>query len=447
MEYLPIIILVVSFVVMLALHVPVAICIGVATFLTFLSISTGDLDVALIMSEQIVNGIKNDGLLAIPFFIISGAFMGRGGMATRLIDFAKALVGRFPGGLGYVNVLTCMLFGSISGSAAAAVSSVGGFLIPQMKKSGYDKDFSVAITSTAATTGLLIPPSNVMIVYSLATTGVSVGTLFIAGVVPGVLCGLALMVVGGVISVKNGYGTVEKTPVKEVVRSLLSALPSLALMIVVIGGIAKGLFSATEASAVAIIYSIVLTVFIYKEVKIKEFPEIFLGAGITSAVVMILIGCSASMSKVLTEQMIPQKVSEFMLNISDSPFVLLLVINVLLLCVGTFMDMSPAILIFTPILLPVFKTISGTSDLMGVEAAKWIPIHFGIIMIANLCIGLCTPPVGTCLFLGCGVGNAKITDVARKMIPFFFAMIVVLLLLTFVPHLSIWLPKVFGMFD
>ena len=433
-EILPIVVLVVSFLIMLVMNVPIAVCIATSTMLTIFSVSSITIDSAIITAQKMATGIDSFSLLAIPFFIISGLIMGKGGMARRLIDFAAALVGRFPGGLGYVNIVTCMLFGAISGSAAAAVSSVGGFMIPEMTKKGYDNDFNIAVTTTAATTGLLIPPSNVMIVYSLALGGsVSIAALFVAGIIPGILCGLTLMVVSGFYSIKNGYGAGEKASFSTIVKTFGQAIPSLALIVVVIGGIVGGFFSATEASAVAVVYSLILSVFIYKEVKVKELPEILLQSGISTSIVMLLIGASSAMSWALASQNIPQSLSSMLMSVSDNRYVILLIVNILLLFIGTFMDMTPAILIFTPILMPVMDKIGIT------------PLHFGIIMIANLCIGLCTPPVGTCLFLGCSVGNGKIAQVAQKMIPFFFAMAVALLAITYLPELSEWLPRVFGL--
>jgi tripartite ATP-independent transporter DctM subunit len=344
------------------------------------------------------------------------------------------MVGRFRGGLAFVNILTCMLFGAISGSAAAAVSSVGGFMIPLMNKRGYDKNFNTAVTVTAATTGLLIPPSNVMIVYSLATGGiVSIAAIFMAGVIPGILVGLGLMLVAGIISIKNQYGEGEKATFIEAIKSFLSAIPALMLIVIVLGGILLGVFTATEASAVAVLYAFILAVFCYKEVKIKEIPKILLQCGVTTSVVFLLIGTSMAMSWVLAAENVPQDISAALLSLTDNRFVLLLMINVILLAVGTFMDMTPAVLIFTPIFLPI---VTG----LGVD-----PVHFGIIMIMNLCIGLCTPPVGTCLFLGCGIGETTVTKVIPKIIWFFVAMIAVLLICSYIPDLSLWLPDTLGL--
>jgi len=425
-----ILVLVLSFILLLVLNVPVAFCMGIATLLGVLVV--GDLPAFLIVSQKMATGIDSFALLAIPFFILSGLFMGRGGIARRLIDFANVIVGRFRGGLALVNILTCMLFGSISGSAGAAVASVGGFMVPLMNKMGYHRDFNASITITAATTGLLIPPSNVMIVYSLATGGaVSIAAIFIAGVLPGILVGLALMVVAGVISARRNYGKGEKFGLSEGIILFLKAIPALLLIFIVLGGILGGIFTATEASAIAVVYAFILSVFVYREVKIRDLPEIILHSAITTAVVFILIATSMAMSWFLARQNVPQNISASLLGLTESKIVLLLIINIMLLAVGTFMDMTPAILIFTPIFLPIVKS-------FGMD-----PLHFGIIMIMNLCIGLCTPPVGTVLFLGCGIAETTVTKIIRHLLPFFGAMIVVLLICTYTPEISLWLPRLF----
>ena len=423
-----IIILLISFIVMLMLDVPIAVAITLSTF--FCILANGG-DAGFVMALKISNGIDSFTLLAIPFFIISGMLMGQGGIAARLIDFAAALVGRFPGGLAYVNTLTCMLFGSISGSATAAVSSVGGFMIPEMRRKGYPREFSVALTTAAATTGLIIPPSNIMIVYAVAAGSVSIIGLFLAGIVPGLLVGLCIMVASYLWARKNKLTGEEKSSWPHIFKTFVSALPSLLLILIVIGGILSGLFTATEAAVISVVYSFLLAVVFYREVKLSELPEILLKSGITTAVVMLLIGASSSMSWLLTMENIPQAVSEALGIFRNNPILLLLAINVLLLIVGTFMDMTPAVLIFTPIFLPV------------VTATGMDPLHFGIVMITNLCIGLCTPPVGTCLFVGCGVGKTTIAKVTPALIPFFIAMIVALMLITFVPWFSMALPNLF----
>jgi tripartite ATP-independent transporter DctM subunit len=355
--------------------------------------------------------------------------MGKGGISRRLIDFASALVGRFIGGLGYVNILTCMMFGAISGSAVAAVSSVGGFMIPEMNKKGYDNNFNVAVSTTAATTGLLIPPSNIMIVYALVSGGVSIAAMFMAGFLPGIVVGLCLMVVSGFISRKRNYGAGEKAGLWHILVTFKRAIPSLLLIIIVLGGILKGIFTATEAAAIAVVYSFILAVVIYREVKLQDISQLLLQCGITTSIVMLLIGTSQAMSWIMAYENIPQNVSAALLSLSSNKYVIFLIINAILLFVGCFMDMTPAVLIFTPIFLPVAVR-------LGVH-----PVHFGIIIITNLCIGLCTPPVGTCLFVGCGIGKTTIAQVTKSLLPFFAAMTVALLLITYIPQISLLLPK------
>lgn len=423
-------VLIISFVILLALNVPIALAIGISTILTMLfTIAPGP--AVTTVSQQMATGINSFALLAIPFFILSGYIMGRGGIARRLIDFAKVLVGVFPGGLAYVNIIACMFFGAISGSAAAATSAVGGFMIPSMNKEGYDKNFNTALTVTASTTGLLIPPSNILIIYSLASGGVSIAALFIAGYVPGIIVGLGLMSVAAVTAVIKKYPKGERYPLGYAFRKLLDAIPSLLLIYIVIGGIIAGIFTATEASAVAVLYSLILAL-IYREIKLKDISNILLKSVETTSIVMLLIGTSKAMSWILSYENIPQTISSTLISMTDNTFVILLIINLLLLVVGTFMDMTPAVLIFTPIFLPVVVE-------LGIA-----PLHFGIIMVLNLCIGLCTPPVGSVLFLGCGIGETTIAKLVKPLIPFYIAMLIALMLVTYIPELSMWLPEFFG---
>ena len=418
-------ILIIIFVLLLVMDVPIAVAIAMATFVAILAEGP---DPTLVVAASMTNGVNKFVLLAIPFFILSGHLMGRGGMATRLIDFASTLVGFFPGGLAYVNTLTCMLFGSISGSAAAAVSSVGGFMIPEMNRKGYDRDFNVAVTTTAATTGLLIPPSNIMIIYSVAAGSVSISAMFMAGILPGVVSGLFIMLVCGGFAYAKNYPREPRASFQEIMVGFKRAFWSLFLIVIVIGGILAGIFTATEAAAIAVVYAFVLAVVVYREVKLSDIPDLLLQTGLTTAIVMILIGASSGLSWIMTMANIPQTVSAALLGLSDNPILILLTINLLLLCVGTFMDMAPAVLIFTPIFLPVVVS-------LGMHE-----VHFGIMMIANLCIGLCTPPVGTCLFIGCGVGKTTIANVTKTMIPFFLSMVCALMVITYVPAISLWLP-------
>ncbi len=428
---LSVLVLIVSFFALMAINVPIAICIALATFWTMIAI--GDVPAGYILAQRMSSGVASFPLLAIPFFILSGMIMGEGGMARRLMDFANALIGRFHGGLAYANTLTCMLFGSVSGSAAAAISSIGTFMIPEMERKGYPRNFSVALTTTSATTGLLIPPSNTMIIYAVVAGNVSVAALFMAGVLPGIITGLAIMVASFILNRKRSVGTTGKASPREVLVTGLRAIPSILLIFIVLGGILGGVFSPTEASAIAVAYALLLAVVFYREVRISDLPGIFLRSAKTTAIVMILIGASQAMSWVLAYEQVPQMVSEALLGVSSNPFIILLIVNLMLLVVGVFMDMTPAILIFTPIFLPA---------LMGIGLH---PVHIGIMMIANLCIGLCTPPVGSCLFVGCSVGNITIANVIRPMLPFFIAMFIALMLITYIPQISMWLPRLFGL--
>lgn len=427
------ILLLIAFATMLFLNVPVAVCLGLATYLAVQA--TGDMPSAYIVAQRMAGGICSFPLLAIPFFILSGLLMGRGGMAQRLMAFADALAGWMSGGLSYVTTLTCMLFGSISGSASAAVSSIGGFMIPEMKRQGYEEGFSVAVTTTAATTGLLIPPSNVMIVYAVAAGNVSVAAMFMAGVLPGIAVGLAILAVCVVAGLFTSSGRRQTFSLRRLLGTFGGAFPSLLLMLIVIGGILAGFFSPTEASAIAVVYSLILACAVYKQVKWRELPSILYQAALTTSVVMLLIGASSAMSWFLAYENIPQTVSQALIALTANPAGQLLIMNAILLAVGTFMDMTPAVLIFTPIFLPIAMHI-------GMH-----PVHFGIMIIANLCIGLCTPPVGTCLFIGCGIGKIGIARVVPSMIPFWAAMIAALLAITFWPFLSLWLPSVLKLLE
>ncbi|MDZ7268950.1 MAG: TRAP transporter large permease subunit [candidate division KSB1 bacterium] len=426
-----ILVLVLSFMVLLLLGVPIAFCLGISTAFTML-MSIQAMPALTTVAQRMATALDSFALLAIPFFILAGQLMNRGGVARRLIDLAKALVGMLPGGLAYVNILACMLFGAVSGSAAAAAAAIGGFMTPLMNKEGYDKNFSAVVNITSSTTGLLIPPSNILIVYSLASGGVSIAALFLAGYFPGIIVGVALMIVAGFIAHKKNYPVGARIAFKEGFMRFLEAIPSLSLLLVVMGGILAGYFTATEASAIAVLYTFILSVLIYREVKWKELPQILLDSAATTAIVMLLIGTSMGMSWIMSYENIPQNVSEALIALSDNKIVLLLIINLILLFVGTFMDMTPAVLIFTPIFLPVVVK-------LGMD-----PIHFGIIMVLNLCIGLCTPPVGSVLFIGCGVANTTVVKVLKPLIPMFIAMIVVLILVTYIPELSLALPKWFG---
>ncbi|SHM69867.1 TRAP transporter, DctM subunit [Cyclobacterium lianum] len=430
-EYLSILILVVSFITLMGIGVPVAWALGFSSFLT-LTVTIATVPSATTIAQRMGVGLDSFALLAIPFFILAGEIMNKGGIANRLINLAKALTGRLPGGLLYVNVIAAMLFGAIAGSAAAAASAIGGILGPRMEKEGYPRELGAAVNITSSTTGLIIPPSNVLIVYSLASGGVSIAALFVAGYIPGLLIGLFLMITAAIFIKKHNLKGGEITSIKELTKKFLAAFPSLMLLVVVIGGIVIGVFTATEASAIAVIYTLVLS-FIYGEISIKDLPGVLLKSSETTAIVMLLIATSMSMSWAMSSENIPQSISAALLALSDNKFVILIMINLILLFVGTFMDMTPAVLIFTPIFLPAVVT-------MGID-----PVHFGIMMVLNLCIGICTPPVGSVLFIGVGVARTSIAKVFLPLLPFFLAMILGLLVITLVPELTLWLPGLFGL--
>ena len=431
MEILEVLILVLTFLILLSAGVPISFSIGISSLVTMM-VSIKTIPSLTTVAQRMATGLDSFALLAIPFFILAGQLMNSGGIARRLIDFAKVLVGKLPGGLAFVNIMAAMLFGAISGSAVAAASAIGGFMTPVMEKEGYDKPFSAAVNITSATTGLIIPPSNILIVYSLASGGVSIAALFLAGYIPGLIIGLSLMIVAGVYAKRKNYKVTVSFTWTEAVKKFLDAVPSLLLIIIVIGGIVAGYFTATEASAVAVLYAFVLSVLVYREIKWKDLPAILLNSSSTTAVVMLLVGTSMAMSWVMAYENIPQNVAQVLLALSENKIIILVIINLILLFIGTFMDMTPAVLIFTPIFLPV-------AIQMGID-----PIHFGIVMVMNLSIGLCTPPVGSVLFVGCSVAGLPITKVIKPLIPMFIAMIVSLLLVTYIPELSMMVPKFFG---
>lgn len=420
------IILMGSFILLMVLRVPI-------TFsLAFASIATATyLHIPLMATvQQMVQGVKSFSLLAIPFFIIAGEMMGRGGIALKLINLANVMVGRIRGGLAMVNVVESMFFGGISGSAVADVASTGTIMIPLMKQKGYDDDFSVGITVTSATQGIIIPPSHNMIIYSVAAGGVSVGRLFLAGFVPGVLLGIALMIISYIISVKRNYPKERKYTFKEGVKIFGDAFLGLMTAVIIMGGVISGVFTATESAAVAAIYAFIITFFVYREIPLKEFKGILYSTLKTLTMVMALIASASAFSWLMAYLRIPAQATQFLLGITDNKILLLMLINVLLLLLGMIMDMAPLILITTPILYPVVVGKLGLS-----------PIHFGIILMINLAIGLCTPPVGSALFVGCAVGKISIERATKAMIPFYFVMVIVLILITYVPQITMFVPN------
>ena len=403
--------------VLLLIGIPIAISIAVSSVLAVLaSLPT---DVSLITSVQrIFTGMDSFSLLAVPFFILSGVIMNNGGIALKLVNFAKLFSGKIPGALAQTNVLGNMLFGSISGSSVAAAAAIGGVLNPLEEKEGYDKNFSAAVNIASAPIGLLIPPSGILIIYALVSGGTSVSALFMAGYF---------------IAKKNNYSVAPKMSSKEKFKVFLEAIPSLLLIIIVIGGITAGIFTATEGAAVAVAYCFILSFFFYKSITLKDMPAILLESGKMTAVIMLLIGASSVMSWIMAYTNIPNLITSLLLGISSSKILIFIIMNIILLIVGTFMDLTPAVLIFTPILLPIAKN-------FGMD-----PIHFGIMLITNLAIGNITPPVGSALFIGCKVGQTRIEEVIKYIMPFYIAIIVVLGLVTFVPDISLMIPKLLGL--
>ena len=425
------IIILVLLVIMLVAGVPIAVALGVSSVCAILPVM--DIDVAVLTGAQrIFSGISVFSLLAIPFFILAGNIMNKGGIAIRLINLAKLITGRTPGALAQTNVIANMLFGAISGSGTAAASAMGSIIGPIEKEEGYDPNFSAAVNIATAPTGLLIPPSNVMITYSLVSGGTSVAALFMAGYIPGILWGLACMLVIYIIAKKKGYRAKSTFTAKEAGKVILQALPCLLLIVIVIGGIIGGIFTATEGSVVAVVYSLCLSLFVYKSITLKDLPKLFKESAEMTGIIIFLIGVSSIMSWVMAFTGIPTAVSTAMLGISNNRYVILFIINILLLIVGTFMDMTPACLIFTPIFLPICQALGMNT------------IHFGIMMIFNLCIGTITPPVGTTLFVGVKVGKTRIEQVIQPLLYYFGAIFIVLMLVSYIPALSLWLPGLLG---
>ncbi len=423
--------LLIVFISLLLLRVPIAFAIGISA-LVLIGIKLPSIEALTTVAQRMATGLNSFTLLAIPLFVIAGEIMNRGGIAKRLINFAKSIFGFFPGGMAAINILGNMLFGAISGSAAASASAIGGIMKKPLEDTGYSKEFGAAVNITSSTTGLIIPPSNTLIIYSLASGGTSIAALFLAGYIPGILIGLVLVMFAVIYAKRNKIKTDTKASFKTFVTSFIDAIPSFSILVIVIGGIVGGFFTATESSAIAVAYALLISVFLYKEISFKDLPEILLASMKTTGIVLLLVSCSMALSWALSYNNIPQDMAEALLSISDNKYVVLILINILLLFIGIFMDITPAVLIFTPIFLPAMEK-------FGVS-----PVHFGIIMVLNLCIGLCTPPVGSLLFVGCSVAEIKIQSVVKTLIPFFLGMIAVLLAVTFIPALSLWLPELFG---
>lgn len=415
---------------LLFLGVPISIGILVSSIVTALSSLSWD-QVTFIVMQKMNSGIESFSLLAVPLFVLAGNIMNNGGIARRLINFAKILVGRIPGSLAQTNVLGNMLFGALSGSAVAAAAAIGGALAPMEEEEGYDPAFSTCVNIASAPTGLLIPPTSAFIVYSTVAGGVSISALFMAGYIPGILMGLGSMAVAFIYAKKHKYPVSERPTLKLAVKTTLEAIPSLLLIVIVIGGIVGGIFTATEGAGVAVVYCLVLSL-IYKSITAKDFMTILLDSAKTSGIILFLISASSAMSWVMAYSGIPAAISQALLSVTDNRIIIFILMNVILLVIGTFMDITPAILIFTPIFLPIAQS-------FGMSA-----IQFGVVMIFNMCIGTMTPPVGSVLFISCGISKISIEKVVKMLLPYLGVLVSLLLLVTFVPALSLALPSLVG---
>ena len=411
--------------VLMYFNVPIAICTGLSALAGILA--TGNLPISVLV-QRMYTGIDSFTLIAVPLFILTGRMMALGGITKDLINLSRALVGRFRGGLAYINIVASMFFAGITGSATSDTASVGAILIPAMEEKGYEKDFSVAVTATSSTIGVMIPPSIPLVVYSVASCA-SIGRLFLGGLIPGIIVGFILMGVTSVIAKKRNYPTEENISFKDSMIIVLKAIPALLTVVIILVGIISGIFTATEAAGIAALYSFLLGTLYYRELKLRDIPGILLEVAETTGMVALMIATASALGWLIASQGIPEMISNAIFAITQNKIVLLLLINVLLLFVGTFLDLSPAVIIFTPILLPIVQQI-------GID-----PVHFGVIMVVNLAIGLFTPPVGVCLFVSCGIAKISITDSIKAFIPFFLAMVGALLLITYVPSLVMWLPN------
>ncbi|NLY45584.1 MAG: TRAP transporter large permease [Tissierella sp.] len=419
------------FLVLLFLGVPISIGLAVPTIIAMTSIYAFDVSV-FSGAQSIFTNISSFTLNAIPFFVLSGVMMTHGGISRRLVNFAKLLIGRLPGSLAHTNIVANMLFGAISGSAVAAATSIGGVMKPLQDEEGYDPGFSTAVNAISAPTGLLIPPSNTLILYALVSGGTSIATLFVAGYIPGILWGLSCMVVAYIIAKKRGYPVSDKVSFHDGLTIVIQAIPSLSLIIVVVGGIILGLFTPTEGSAIAVLYSFILMLF-YKTFSLKDVPQMLIETARTTGVVMFLIGASSMMVHILTIAGIPTAIANGILSLTDNSNIIMFILIIFLLFIGTFMDIAPAVLIFTPIFLPVVQS-------FGMHV-----VHFGIFLTYAMCIGGITPPVGNILFAASAISNVPIEKAIKDMLPFFAAIIVVLFLVTYIPALSLTLPRLLGL--
>ncbi|MCT1496329.1 TRAP transporter large permease [Citrobacter freundii] len=415
--------------IMLAIGVPVAYAVGISAIIGAWYI---DIPLEAVMI-QLTSGVNKFSLLAIPFFILAGAIMAEGGIARRLVNFAYIFVGFIRGGLSLVNIVASTFFGAISGSSVADTASIGSVMIPEMDKKGYPRDFAAAVTASGSVQAILTPPSHNSVIYSLATGGtVSIAALFIAGILPGLLLSFSLMVMCVAFAHKRGYPKGERVPFRQALKIFVDTLWGLMTVVIIMGGILSGIFTATESAAIACLWAFFVTMFIYRDYKWSELPKLMFRTVKTVTIVMILIGFAAAFGAVMTYMQLPMRITEAFTSISDNKYVILMCINIMLLLIGTLMDMAPLILILMPVLLPV-------TNALGID-----PVHFGMIMLVNLGIGLITPPVGSVLFVASAVSKQKIEQVVKAMLPFYLVLFLVLMLVTYIPAISLFLPKLFG---
>lgn len=421
------IILIGGFAVLMLLKVPVSFAMLVATLGSAAVMGTN----FSVLIRQLMDGANNFSLLSIPFFIVMGEFMSAGGISEKIVALANLAVGRFRGGLAYVNVLDSMFFGGISGSAVADVSSLGSMVIPMMKEQGYDEDFAVGLTVTTACQGVLIPPSHNMVIYALAAGGgVSIGTLFMAGMLPGIVLGCGMMIICFLMAKRYNFPKGTGVAKGEGLKVLMDGILPMLTLVIILVGTGAGVFTATEASAIACVYTMFLSIVVFRKVKVSEIPQILKNSLKTLAIVMTLLATAKAFAYMMTELRIPAAISATLLSVTGNKYILLLIINFMLLALGCFMDMAPLITIMTPILLPVVQSV-------GVD-----PVHFGVVMIFNLAVGLCTPPVGSALFVGCAIGKTPIERTAKNMLPLYAVMVIVLMLVTYIPSIALFLPRV-----
>lgn len=421
-------ILFVVFAILLILGMPIAISVAASSICTLLLVVPFDIAV-FTSAQKMVSSLNSFSLVAIPFFVLSGIIMNSGGIAEKLVNFAMLFVGRVPGGLAHTNILGNALFGSMSSSAIAASTAIGGVLIPQQVKAGYDRKFATAANIASAPTGMVIPPSTAFIMYSLVAGGASISSLFLGGYLVGALWALSIMLVAFVHAKKHHYKTIDRSELGSVGTVLKEALPSVMLIVIIIGGILSGLFTAIEASAIAVAYSLIIAMFFYKTVTVKDIPTMLKDAVLTTGTIAFLLATSSMMSFAMAFTGIPQAISAAILGLTSNKYIILLMVNLVLLVVGMFMDVGPAIMIFTPIFLPVVTSV-------GVD-----PVHFGLFAIMNLCVGSITPPVGSGLYVGASVGGVKAEKMLRPLVPFYIAILLVLLAITYFPQLVMWLPN------